>query len=71
MVFSYTVIKNENHSQLNKTEFSHEKDWFVCSTITFQFIVISDRVKDIALSQLFQLDAQQQFVLFTTRVPAR
>ena len=26
-------------------------------------------VKDIALSQLFQLDAQQQFVLFTTRVP--
>ena len=67
--FSYTVIKNENHSQLNKTEFSHEKDWFVCSTITFQFIVISDRVKDIALSQLFQLDAQQQFVLFTTRVP--
>ena len=26
-------------------------------------------MKDIALSQLFQLDAQQQFVLFTTRVP--
>ena len=24
-------------------EFSHEKDWFVCSTITFQLIVISDR----------------------------
>ena len=69
MVFSYTVTKNENHSQLNKMEFSHEKDWFVCSTITFQLIVISDRVKDIALSQLFQLDAQQQFVLFTTRVP--
>ena len=39
-------------------EFSHEKDWFVCSTITFQLIVISDRVKDIALSQLFQLDAR-------------
>ena len=28
-------------------------------------------VKDIALSQLFQLDAQQQFVLFTTVFPAR
>ena len=52
-------------------EFSHEKDWFVCSTITFQLIVISDRGEGHCTFQLFQLDAQQQFVLFTTRVPAR
>ncbi len=50
-------------------EFSHEKDWFVCSTITFQFIVISDRGEGHCTFSVVSINAQQQFVLFTTRVP--
>lgn len=37
--------------------------------LLFSLLSLVIGVKDIALSQLFQLDAQQQFVLFTTRVP--
>lgn len=37
--------------------------------LLFSLLSLVIGVKDIALSQLFQLDAQQQFVLFTTRFP--
>ena len=50
-------------------EFSHEKDWFVCSTITFQLIVISDRGEGHCTFSIVSIRCAQQFVLFTTRVP--
>ena len=50
-------------------EFSHEKIGLFVLLLLFSLLSLVIGVKDIALSQLFQLDARQQFVLFTTRVP--
>ena len=71
MVFSYTVIKNENHSQLNKMEFSHEKIGLFVLLLLFSLLSLVIGVKDIALSQLFQLDAHNNLFYLPPVFPAR